>query len=1267
MTAYQKKQNKALMAEDKPPFLKDNGTRHAVEVGRGDAAKGESYFAPKPAPMPVAAPPQTASLFGAPQEPVDDSMELIANNIERAKRIAKAAGAPPGVYPRSGDLVMAWGHGSVGATGREVFSLKQLIVNNDGPWYGNINSSVDLTHSYILRSDFDFNRKPVIYPGMKAKSGLKYLDGSSSAIGSKIRSLKPELRGQALIKNINYFLKKFEIQLDQEHHLWILDDRTKPCQEFKAAQAEGQPYNFWGDGCEWSYAGVIKPVKVKGQAKKASTYHTDRVPQLGAGGTAPKGYVAGILAHSEGAQAEKDAAVRAARLRGEMRSSFIFVGCTKSKHDKPMAAADIYTKSRLFRLRRAYVEARKTPWSIVSALHGLIRSPYEQVIAPYNVAMSSVKKDPEKLREWRELVSSQMHQLGPHKGVRLIEVHAGKDYLEALKGLEQKHSVSFFSPFEGSGLGHVKQEAWYRDQLKKMGASIPSKATPPAGASTDKLRSVYEEDTGANRGALVGLAFVNFGTANKPALWKLLGEAKGTASNVRALGVSFCPVSKSNNFVVAARGTAALIKRLDKRHGRPKTIPRVATALDDDWVAYELPTPSETWPAVSEALLDEKQWPKLAPKKPTKTQKRKLRKAKRPSQAQKWMTAGKRSFEHDIGAKRARRRAEIAIKSLQKRLKAAKSEEKKVDLGEAIEANRAIIDAYNVYLDPNKTPVDSASYVSHRKKARPSKRSTYQPSLPSGSRPKVTRGDDRFVVSQLASALALGVLVDYSALNKMKARETPPPPILKEEKSDADIKRYSCKPGEPGGNIPAWAQNQCKGLLFDSEGRRYSYEIDVLPIEQVITSHDDQFLPVPLFPQELQARDRGSVENQLEVQKIAREMDPERLLQVGPTATEGTPIIWAAPLAGGGKGMVALAGNGRTMAFRQAPAEIQAKYLDLVHYLTGRRGLLVRRIQRVDKQGALRFAAASQESAGAAQTPLEKSRGLSRSIGIKSFAELPPIDTTSLRGSPLGDDERRFSKFEVANKSLRARAFPTGEAAQWRARAERYALIFLSLLPEDAKNAIEDMGPAAEAVLVGMSPYLGEMGSRWSKGEFSQVGDYLNVTPSLARIAPVMSKYKGWSPSRVFADLSQRFSQPTLAGFEEADPLAGLSFVDVSWLLGILRAAATTNPEKRGATLGYKLVKAADSELVDVQQAMFGYEPDVRKFISRVFASKKGADAKVAKESEELMAIIEDAMRNRPKQNPCLPCFVNPRHNPVLMLGNPKHRDTRLDRYIEGY
>jgi hypothetical protein len=935
-------------------------------------------------------------------------------------------------------------------------------------------------------------------------------------------------------------------------------------------------------------------------------------------------------------------------------SDAALIGCTKDKHDKAMPAADLYTKSRTFRLRRAYVEAKERKWGILSAEYGLIDRPFRTIIPPYDRAMKDLAKDADELAYWRKRVSRQLGGwLKPEGRALVVEVHAGQDYLKALKPLEKEHSVIFFSPFTGTGYGQVEQETWYREQLKEMGSPIPTSATWPtstAPAKTAPAPVVYDNDYDAAQE--VAQAFVNFGAARQAGLWKLLGESKGSAKSVRAIGVIYNPRAKINELVIAAKGSDALIKRLDARHGRPKSIPRMAAALDDDWVAYQLPQPTATWAAIKAALLDESQWSKLAPKKATASQQRKLKRAKRPDQAQKWMLSPKRTWAHDISAKRARLKAERAIKSLQKRIKAAKSEAKKADLGEAITANRAIVDAYNVYLDPNKTPVDVASWAAHRKGARPSKRATYQPMLPSGNRPRVQRGDDRFVVSQLASALALGVLTDYSVLNKMKARETPPPPILKEEAKQPLVKRYACNASEPGGNIPPWARNQCLGLLYDSEGRRYTYEIDVLPIEQIITSHDDQFMPVALFPQELQARDRSSVENQLEVKKIARELDAERLLQVGPTATEGTPIIWAAPLPGGGKGMVALAGNGRTMAFRQAPAEIQAKYLDLVHYLTGRRGVLVRRIMRVDKQGALKFAAASQESAGAAQTPLEKSRGLSRSIGIKTFAELPHIDTSHLRGSPLGDEEKRFSKFEVANKSLRARAFPTGEAAQWRARAERYALIFLSLLPEDAKNAIEDMGPAAEAVLVGMSPYLGEMGSRWAKGDFSQVGPYLNVTPSLQRIAPLMSKYKGWSPSRVFADLSQRFSQPTLKGFEEADPLAGLDFVDVAWLLGILRAAATTNPEKRGAALGYKLVKAAEEELIDIQQAMFGFEPDVRKFISRVFASKKGADAKVAKESEELMAIIEDAMRHRAKKNPCLPCLAfNPKRAKVSKAG----------------
>lgn len=768
-----------------------------------------------------------------------------------------------------------------------------------------------------------------------------------------------------------------------------------------------------------------------------------------------------------------------------------------------------------------------------------------------------------------------------------------------------------------------------------------------AAADRQVIVKALESGGPADKAAAVSESWVAFGEAHPDRVWSLAGESS-LKSPIRAQGVRLDPSTGRHQLVIAVKAPESVTKRLEKRWGVPAVLPRCCQGLDDSWEVFELPQETARWDALSSQLLDPSRWGEIGARKASKP-----KGAGRAGRAPKWMGESMRTPKNDALARVSRRRAEKALKKAQESLARSKSEATKEQAAKEIEAARAVIDAYLQYMDPLVTPIDEASYKSSRKGARPSKAAMYRPHLPSGSRPEVPRGSDRAVISAMAQALALGVLVDYESWKRMKAPTTPIPDPGKEERDelrDCTIRRYACptKRNPKPEDFPAWVRSQCHGLMYDSEGRSYKYVIDVLPVPHAITSHDDQARPVEMFPQELQARDRAAAESRLEVAEIARKLDPERLLQVGPSPAEGCPVVWESALPGGGRGDVVLAGNGRTMAFRAAPAEIQARYFDIVHHLTGRRGLLVRRLVNANMAQARAFAAASQRSASAAETPLEQARALMRSITIRGFEDLPKIDTAPLRGQPMTSESKRLMAFEEHNKSLRAIAFPEGEPALWRARAERYALLFIALLPEQAKQSIEALGPHGEAVLVGMSPYLAEVSSAAARGELAvldnsdqrhDISDLADPAPSISKIAPILTRYRGWTASRVFADLSSRLMTASLPGFEEADPIHGLSFTDIVWLMSFVRAASSANPEARGADLGYRLVKAVDEERSEAQMAMFGYERETRRFLNRVVASRKGADSMAAKEAEAILEVIEASERGR--------------RNPILMAGNP--------------
>lgn len=144
----------------------------------------------------------------------------------------------------------------------------------------------------------------------------------------------------------------------------------------------------------------------------------------------------------------------------------VLVGCVKLKADVALPAEDLYT-SPLFKRRRAFAE-RAPRWFILSALHGLV-SP-DQVLEPYDMALAD---QPSSYRDgWgRRVVDSLGAQFGTLAG-RIVEIHAGSAYAEAITPLLAAEGAEVRWPFRGFTQGaHL---AWYTAQPAPPAAALPS-------------------------------------------------------------------------------------------------------------------------------------------------------------------------------------------------------------------------------------------------------------------------------------------------------------------------------------------------------------------------------------------------------------------------------------------------------------------------------------------------------------------------------------------------------------------------------------------------------------------------------------------------------------------------------------------------------------------------------------------------------------------------------------------------------------------------
>jgi hypothetical protein len=132
----------------------------------------------------------------------------------------------------------------------------------------------------------------------------------------------------------------------------------------------------------------------------------------------------------------------------------VLITCVKTKRRKPCAARDLYV-SPLFLKQRAYAEESGVPWFILSAEHGLVTpdewlSPYERYLPDTPAAFRSA---------WGIWVAARLQLLTGTLSGRVIEIHAGSAYIDALRPHLEAQGATLTEPLHGLSMG--ARLAWY--------------------------------------------------------------------------------------------------------------------------------------------------------------------------------------------------------------------------------------------------------------------------------------------------------------------------------------------------------------------------------------------------------------------------------------------------------------------------------------------------------------------------------------------------------------------------------------------------------------------------------------------------------------------------------------------------------------------------------------------------------------------------------------------------------------------------------------
>lgn len=135
-----------------------------------------------------------------------------------------------------------------------------------------------------------------------------------------------------------------------------------------------------------------------------------------------------------------------------MTPSLYLVSCVSQKATEPCAARDLY-QSDWFRKARAYVEALRAPWRILSAEHGVVHP--DQTIGPYDRTLATMPAHQRQL--WAHWVSRQLSQFTFPPNVVFL---AGENYRhpDLMQWLRATRGAAVDVPMAGLGIG--QQKAW---------------------------------------------------------------------------------------------------------------------------------------------------------------------------------------------------------------------------------------------------------------------------------------------------------------------------------------------------------------------------------------------------------------------------------------------------------------------------------------------------------------------------------------------------------------------------------------------------------------------------------------------------------------------------------------------------------------------------------------------------------------------------------------------------------------------------------------
>lgn len=303
-------------------------------------------------------------------------------------------------------------------------------------------------------------------------------------------------------------------------------------------------------------------------------------------------------------------------------------------------------------------------------------------------------------------------------------------------------------------------------------------------------------------------------------------------------------------------------------------------------------------------------------------------------------------------------------------------------------------------------------------------------------------------------------------------------------------------------------------MAFGQDPRtRYSVRYEVIELDDLIASNTDTGAVNPMFPAELQPRDRTRASSQMQIKRIASDLTPEALTTEFMSLDRGAPIV--------GFDNVVESGNGRTLALRMAAQEYPEqfdRYLNSVRDVASSRGidpsvldqfsrpvLVRRRTAEVDR---VRFAQEANSAAVLGMSDTERARSDAGRVSSEMLRSLTISENDDLGTAINRASNRQFVRSFVSQLPENERAdivTRTGELTQTGQRRIQAAVFnrtynsptLSDRIFETQDNDIKNItnGIVSSAARVGQAEELVRQGRR---NDYSIAGDVVAATTKYA-------------------------------------------------------------------------------------------------------------------------------------------------------------------------